>query len=650
MAIDRFASLADPTSLNRFVVEKLSSAKRTLDALLAAKEARGLGPVMEPLDRIGIDLDAAMSGAGLLRQVHPDAKMRTCGEEGEQRVAAFATDLTLNRAVFDAVSAEGVRRDAEKADRGTKHLLARTLRDFKRAGVDRDEATRNKVRALQEELVKIGQEFGANIAKDTRSIEVDPKSLEGLPADWLRGHLPGPNGKVRVTTDYPDYYPLMTYCRDAAVRRSLYLVFRQRATPQNLEVLGRMLTKRNELAKLLGYTSWAAFVTEDKMIGSDDHAAEFIERITKAADARMKADLATLLAEKKKDDPAATVVDEFDRAYYEERVKKSEYAFDSQAVRPYFEYGRVKQGLFDVTAQMFGVKYSRAKAATWHPDAEVWDVFDAKTSKPLGRFYLDMHPREGKFKHAAMFQVITGVEGVQMPEAALVCNFPAAHGSDPALMEYSDVRTFFHEFGHLVHHILGGHQKWVSNSGVRTEWDFVEAPSQMLEEWVSDYDTLKTFAMHHQTGEVIPRQMVERMKAAQEFGRGIQVRHQMFYASLSLALYRRDPKGLDTTALARELQNRYSAFRFVEGSVWEASFGHLDEYSAIYYTDMWSLVIAKDLFGEFKKKGLLDPQVSAKYRETILAPGGSAPAAELVRDFLGRDVGFSAYETWLNEG
>lgn len=364
----------------------------------------------------------------------------------------------------------------------------------------------------------------------------------------------------------------------------------------------------------------------------------------------MKADLAILLEQKKKDQPGATVVHDYDRAFYEDRVKSQKFHFDSQSVRPYFEYTRVKQGLFDITSKMFGLRYAKAEAKVWAEGVEAWDVFDAGSKARLGRFYLDMHPREGKFKHAAMFPVVSGVAGKQAPEAALICNFPAAHGDDPALMDHGDVRTFFHEFGHLVHHLLGGQGQWAGNSGIRTEWDFVEAPSQMLEEWVVDYDTLKTFAVHFQTGEVIPRELVEKLKAAAEFGTGIQVRHQMFYAALSLNLYRQDPKDLDTTALAKELQNRYSAFSYVEGACWEASFGHLDDYSAIYYTYMWSLVIAKDLFAAFKKKGLLDSGVAARYRETILAPGGSAPANELVKDFLGREVSFDAYQAWLNEG
>jgi thimet oligopeptidase len=217
-------------------------------------------------------------------------------------------------------------------------------------------------------------------------------------------------------------------------------------------------------------------------------------------------------------------------------------------------------------------------------------------------------------------------------------------------MEHGDVKTFFHEFGHLLHHVLGGHTRWASQSGVATEWDFVEAPSQMLEEWVWDPEVLATFARRVDTGEPIPAEVVRRMRAADEYGKGLMVRQQMFYAAASLELHRRDPEGLDTTRVVAELQEAYTPFRHVEGTYFHESFGHLDGYSAIYYTYMWSLVIAKDLVGEFRRAGgLLAAEPARRYRRAILEPGGSKPAADLVRDFLGRPYAFDAYEAWLDQ-
>jgi Zn-dependent oligopeptidase len=355
-----------------------------------------------------------------------------------------------------------------------------------------------------------------------------------------------------------------------------------------------------------------------------------------------------LLDRKKQDVPDASTVNAWESAYYQELVKKSEYNFDAQSVRPYFPYERVKQGVLDVTSTLFGVTFKRVNnAPVWHPSVECYEVYDG--GKLAGRFYLDMHPRADKYSHAAQFDVRTGVTGKQIPEAALICNFPGGDPKDPGLMEHSDVRTFFHEFGHLLHTMFAGHHDWVGIGGIRTEQDFVEAPSQMLEEWTWDPAVLATFAKHHETGVAIPAELVRQMKRANDYGKGLQVRRQMVYAQVSLSCYSLDPKTLDTDALVKETTQRYQPFPFVEDTHFQCAFGHLNGYSAVYYTYMWSLVIAKDMFSQFDHKNLLAPGVAKKYRNTVLAPGGSAPAAKLVENFLGRPFNNNAWTEWLNE-
>jgi thimet oligopeptidase len=613
-----------------------------------ADRARRLGSqgglsTLEAFDAAFAALGEAAARASLARNVHPDAQLRDAAEAAEQEVDALSTELSLDRGLYDALA----RLDASREDEATRYFVTKSLRDFRRSGVDRDDETRARLRALREELVRIGQEFGRNIKDDVRRLELDPADLEGLPEDWRRAHAPGQNGRVTVTTDNTDYVPFMTYARSEAAREQLWRLYRLRGHPKNLDVLSRMLARRAELARLLGYPTWAAYVTEDKMIGSDAAAAEFVEKITQASAARMARDYAQLLARKRKDVPGAERVEPWDSAYLQERVKAEEYGFDSQSVRPYFDYARVKDGVLDVTARLFGIEYRRVPdAAVWHPDVEVHDVTEG--DRLLGRIYLDMHPRDGKYKHYAQFTLTSGQRGKRFPEGVLVCNFPRPVAGAPALMEHGDVRTFFHEFGHLLHHVLGGHTRWAGHSGVATEWDFVEAPSQMLEEWVWDPEVLARFGRHVETGAPIPPELVRRMKAADEYGKGLMVRQQMFYAATSLELHRRPAEDLDTTALVAELQERYTPFRHVPGTYFHESFGHLDGYSAIYYTYMWSLVIAKDLFGPFRAAGLLDPGPARRYRKAVLEPGGSKPAGELVRDFLGRPQTFEAYEAWLD--
>jgi thimet oligopeptidase len=245
----------------------------------------------------------------------------------------------------------------------------------------------------------------------------------------------------------------------------------------------------------------------------------------------------------------------------------------------------------------------------------------------IGRFFLDMHPRDGKFKHAAEFSIMTGVEGYHLPLSALVCNFPGGDGTE-GLMGHGQVETFLHEFGHLIHDMFAGSQKWVGVSGISTEWDFVEAPSQMLEEWIWDKETLQRFAVNEE-GQVIPDELVEKMNAARDFGRGIGALQQMFYASVSLNYYNRDPATFELLPMLQALQEKYSPYEFLEGTHMFANFGHLFGYSAIYYTYMWSQVIALDMFSRFEEEGIRNTNTAMSYREKVLSPGGSRDAADL---------------------
>ena len=451
------------------------------------------------------------------------------------------------------------------------------------------------------------------------------------------------SGKVTLTTDNTDYFPFMDYAKSEAARKEFFVLYRQRAYPKNIDVLGQLLQKRHELANVLGYPDWAAYITEDKMVGTEQNAADFIEKITTAAQAGSKRDYDELLAYKKHENPKAQSVNAWDVAHLVRGAKIEKFGYDSQVIRPYFEYSRVLQGILDISSRMYGITYKPVTSAqVWHPEVTVYDVYDR--SERIGRIYFDMFPRANKYKHYATFTLATGKKGFRLPEYVLVCNFPKAT-NEPGLMERDDVITFFHEFGHLIHGIMRGNSSWAEGD---LENDFIEAPSQMFEEWPKDPAILKLFARHYQTNEPIPTELAEKARAADDFGRALNVRTQMFYAAISLDFYNRDPQGLDTDKLVAQLQGKYTPFQFVEGTHMQTAFGHLNGYSAVYYTYMWSLVIAKDMFTEFKKDGLLNPEVAAKYRNSVLAASGTKPAADLVREFLGRPYSFQAYADWLN--
>jgi len=636
---------ADPSGKNMLshCQRQINLAKELKEQLIQHSTSKDSLKTLNFYNQILVHIDDAMGLASLFSQVHPDDKIRKEADSCEQLVSGFVADLSLDRHVYDALKAC----ENKALDNDALRLVEHTLRDFRRAGVDKDEKTRQRIRVLKEELVRLGQEFSQNIRDERFVIQLKNKSdLAGLPEDYIKAHKPGPNGIIEISTDYPDYIPFMSYAKNDNLRKELRFKYLNRGQ-KNGPILRELISKRSELAKLLGYNSYADYIVEDKMIKHTKTIHNFIDRISKIAQAGADKEYAALLNFKKQTDKDAQQVEGHESAYLEQAYKKAHFDFDAQAVRPYFPYNQVREGLLSVTSKLFNISYKPVHdAKVWDKSVETYDIYDE--SGKLGRIYLDMHPRDGKFKHAAQFTVRSGLLNQQYPEGALVCNFPnPKEGDGSALMEHRQVVTMFHEFGHLLHHVFSGKQNWMPFSGVATEWDFVEAPSQFLEEWAWSPEVLSMFARHYQSKEPIKPDVVRKMRAAEEFGKAISTRQQMFYAALSADYYHLDPKSFDLLDHLKLLQSKYSYFPYEDGTHFHYSFGHLDGYSAMYYTYMWSLSIAKDLLEPFKQAGLMNTQVAGRFRDIILKRGGSKDAQDLVTEFLGRPFSFDAFEKWL---
>jgi len=638
---------ASAEALTAWVSARLAAHESALAALLAVAGARTPENSLRHFDAAIEQLSLAGAQAGILNSVAADKAVRDQAQMEAQRVAMAGSALSLNRAVYDALVAISL----DGASAATKHYVGRTLLGYRLSGVDKDEATRDRLHALHDKATQLSLAFSRNIQEGGKTVEAAPEELEGLPADYIARH-PAQKGKsgaerVTLTTDPPDMMPVMTFAASAELRKKMFLAYNTRAYPANRQLLLDLLATRQEIASVLGFRSWADLATADQMMESAANVRTFLAKLDEASREGARDEHAQVLAFARDRQPELSEIDITSRGYWYEQFRRTKYDFDSQSVRPYFPYARVEAGVLETATKLFKVEFRPSTAPAWHEAVSVYEVFEG--GRLVGRFYLDMHPREGKNKWFSATPVVAGVRGRVLPEAGLICNFPAPEETDPGLLQYSDVVTFFHEFGHLMHALLGGHTEWVGLSGFATEGDFIEVPSQMLEEFFRDEKLLQVFAKHYETGETLPSALIRSMKLAGAFGRADWVRTQLYYTTLSLNLHDQDPAGIDPDVMTRELYASFQPWTWLEGSKMYASFGHLTGYSSNYYTYMFDKVIALDFFGQFDPKDLLSGDAGERYRRTVLEQGGSKPAKELVRDFLGRGEEFAAFSKWLNE-
>jgi thimet oligopeptidase len=616
-------------------------------AAIRADLERETGPArvettFRKFDNLGFVLGAASGDAGVVTQTSLDSATRDSGRACDQKVQALATEISLSKPIYARLKAI----DAKAVPAGTRFLLERAIAQYGRSGVGADDSTRSKIKALQDRISESSIAFERNIADGRKEVTATPAELTGLPADYIAAHAPGPDGRIRISTDYPDLGPVMSYAADEGLRRRLFEANLQRAYPANDSLLRKIFADRAELAALLGRPNYATLITEDKMIGSPDNAAKFLDRIATVVEAPARRDLGKMLTRLKAIDPAATAVPIWSTGYLSQLIRKEDYAVDPQEVRQYFAYDNVRDGILRLTQDLFGVQIRKWETPLWAPGVEAYEMLEG--GKVIGRFYMDNHPREGKYTHANVIPIRTGLTDRTLPVGILVCNFPAGDHKT-GLMEHRDVETFLHEFGHLLHLMFAGRQQWAQQGPFGLEWDFVEAPSQMLENWVWDYDSLKSFAVNAK-GEPIPRALVERMNRARGFTEAFNDARQLGLSSASLAYHLSPPGDSDLTGVYRTAYDRYAPIPMPADVHPQASFGHLAGYSAIYYTYMWSKTISTDLFTRFEKEGLRNPATARRYREMVLAPGSSKPAATLVSDFLGRPLSLDAYRARLARG
>ena len=601
--------------------------------------------LLRAVDGLQLALTNAASQVSVLMNVHPDLAAREACEAIQAESTKLGVRFHQSRPLYDALSAI----DRSALDPRAQRALDLTLMDMRRAGVALDETKRAKAQELRSRITTLSQTYGRNLRDDVRTVELPASALEGTPADYRAAHPAGPGGTVKITTDPPDMAPLMAYSTDRAARLALSKAYYDRARG-NIQVFEQLRAARHELAVTLGYRSFAHYNLEDKMMASPENLDRFLDDVRASAKAPADRQYAALLEVARREDASVERIGAWDMQYYVARAKDERFRFDPREVRPYLEYNSVRQAILDLASELFDLTFTPYEPKeTWHEDAEHFSV--TMNGKPMGFITLDMHPRSGKNKWATSFGYKLGLADRQLPHNVLVCNFPDPKASQgPALMEHQQVVTFFHEFGHLVHGIVRGNVATWARLGRPAENDFMEAPSRFLEDYIFELAVLRRFAKHVESGAVIPEDLVKRLQAARDFGRGVQVEQMAVQSRQSVRLHDATNVGRDSRVVAREVADRESRFQQLDGSNWPVNWEHMgsEAYAAAYYTYVWSDTLAADIRSGFTN-GLMDTKQAHRYRDLVLAPGGNISAADAVANFLGRPATMTAFTKRLKE-
>jgi thimet oligopeptidase len=622
----------------------VARAGERLDALAAMEHGgRTFANTVVAFDFIQSDLDTDASSEVFLKYVAPEKPVREAAHECETLIDKFGVDIYTREDLYRAIEIYAAR--GERLEGPDAKLLDRTLQDFRRNGLELAALDRARFKLLKKQLVEMESAFGKNLNDVDDFLVVTRSELEGLPEDYIDRLERSGDGAYKVTLNYPDYFPFMSNARDGDARRRLDALMKDRAYPDNVALLEEVLKLRLRLAQMLGYASHAEYVLAQRMAKDPQTARAFLERMRDRLMEKARPELARMTALKQQDDPESKGVMSWDYFYYHNQLKKSLYSVDDEELKAYFPLDKVTAGMFDLYQRLLGVTFKEVvPAEAWHPDVRRFEVRDAASGGMIGHFYMDLFPREGKYKHAAAFTLIGGREepgGYRRPVASIVANFNPPGKDRPSLLKHGEVETYFHEFGHIMHQVLtrAAHPRF---AGTRVARDFVEAPSQMLENWIWEKDILRSISGHYETGAPLPDALLERMIEAKNLDSGLRYLRQVFYATIDQAYH--DPKlEADTSAAYRRLYDSITLTPLSADTHPEASFGHLMGYAASYYGYMWSEVFAADMYSVFEKHGILDAELGRRYREVILEPGGGHDEADLVRAFLGREPGEEAF-------
>ncbi|MCA9652894.1 MAG: M3 family metallopeptidase [Myxococcales bacterium] len=636
-------------------IETLLARARRAIARIVESGPRTYDGTLQALDTATEGLERAMGVVGHLESVATNDALREAYNAVLPEVSAFYSSIPLDEGLYAALHA-AAEAELERLDPTRRRHLSKTLDDFRRHGAELPAEGKARLSEIDVELSKITTRYAQNVLDSTNAFELlvtDEAELAGLPPSALDAARASAEAKGqegwRFTLQSPSYIAVMTYLDHAAYREQVWRAFNTRACAEpwdNRELIGQILQLRREKATLLGYGSFADLVLEDRMAKTGAKARAFVEDLRqRSRDAFVAENEALLAFRREVEGPQAPALRPWDVGYWAEKQRRARYDFDEEALRPYFPLASVLQGMFDLVRHLYGVSIALApEIPTWHESVDGYRIRSAD-DEDLGVFYVDSYPRETKRDGAWMNGLVTGELGPSgmSPHLALICaNVTPPVGDRPALLTHHEVETLFHEFGHLMHHMLS-RVEVRSLGGTNVAWDFVELPSQIMENWCWEKQALDTFARHWQTGETIPDELFTKLDAARTYRAANAMMRQLGFATVDLVLHMDiDPaEHPDLLAVARKVLDEHAAAPLPEDYGMIASFGHLFAhpvgYAAAYYSYKWAEVLDADAFTRFRDEGLYSPEVGAHFRDAILAKGDSRDPMELYVEFMGRE-------------
>ena len=587
--------------------------------------------VLDAWDRAAIAIEDAFGPVSILNSVHPYKSVREAGDDALLAESSFMTELFQNERFYERVRAVAPETTAQK------QLRKDLLEAFEDSGVALPPDKRERFKAISDRLTELGQEFAKNVRENTTRLTFTPAECEGLPQPWLDRVPRDEEGNVVVGFDYPDYVPFMMSSRDETARKRYYVANTNRGTEANIGILDEIVALRKEIADLYDVPSFAHYVTKRRMVENPETVRRFLDevrsRVTEA-EVRDLGQLAEVKAALLGIPVEQANVDRWDVSFYRERLREQRFAIDQEALRQYFPTKTSIDWMLDVSERLYGIRFERDEVPVWHESVIYLDVLDAADRSHIGGIYLDLYPRDGKYKHAAAWPVRgVSLKSQRQPISVLVTNFNAVG------LTHDELETLLHEFGHVLHGVLSK-TEYLQHSGTSVERDFVEAPSQMYEEWANRMESLSLMREHCSECPVIEQELVDRLVAAAKFGSGIDYGRQLLYAAFDMELASEQPGG------CLEVWKRMEGatpLGYVENTAFPGTFEHIASgYAAGYYGYMWAKVIALDMVSAFGAD-LMNGETGRRFRELILSRGSEEPAKELVEKFLERPVSSEAF-------